>query len=878
MDLRLADAPPTTAEREAVDGVLGAPALGVGGRRARRRRPLRPRRSRRARAAASAAARCSTRSRAGSGGSARRRSDTCAAGSRSRRPRPTASRASTRSSRSSRAPPLVTHVCTDIACMCRGGTELVAELERTVGPAGEHPGNGTSIWLESPCLGMCERAPGRTRHSGRRARARARDRPGRARPTSPPRSRAPTAPEPPPAARAAGRRPVASAPAPDRAGRPGEPRQLPGRGRLRGPARGDRHGPGRRHPRGDRLAAPRPRRRRVPDRPQVGRGGAEPGPAALPRVQRRRVGARDVQGPDRDRERPVRPRRGDDDRRATRRAASSGTSTSAASIRWRGSASRPRSTRPRGRAASSATTSWDRASAFDIELRKGAGRLHLRRGDRALQLDRGLPRRAALEAAVPGRLRPLLQADRRQQRREPDQRARHRARGRRGVRRDRDRAVDRHTPLLPLRLRRAPRPLRGAVRRHAGRPARDGRRRRRRRGRCARCCSAGRPAGSSGPTSSTSSSRSRPPALPARRSARASSWPSTTPSTSSRCCFGSLPSSATSRCGQCVPCRVGTVRQQEALLRLASERPRGTVADELALLDEIARAMRDASICGLGQTAANAVDSAIRVLRVFEPEAVGMSAVPVTIRRTVELEIDGEAVRVAEGATILDACKARGARHPDALLRRDADAGERMPGVRRRGGGVARARAVVRAEGRGRDGRPHPQRAGRPQPQDGARVPRVERGPLDDRPRRALERRVRRRARALRPARAAGPRGRPRPRPGRPPPRRRRPDRGDRGPAGEGRQRELRPRLLEVHPLLQVRRGLRHRLAEHVRDRRRRPRVRRPDRNRVRRAAAGLRVRLLRELHRRLPDRGAHVQERVRHAPGGRRGTRPRRP
>jgi predicted molibdopterin-dependent oxidoreductase YjgC len=37
-----------------------------------------------------------------------------------------------------------------------------------------------------------------------------------------------------------------------------------------------------------------------------------------------------------------------------------------------------------------------------------------------------------------------------------------------------------------------------------------------------------------------------------------------------------------------------------------------------------------------------------------------MSAVPVTIRRTVELQIDGEAVRVAEGATILDACRARG--------------------------------------------------------------------------------------------------------------------------------------------------------------------------------------------------------------------------
>jgi NADH-quinone oxidoreductase subunit F len=73
-------------------------------------------------------------------------------------------------------------------------------------------------------------------------------------------------------------------------------------------------------------------------------------------------------------------------------------------------------------------------------------------------------------------------------------------------------------------------------------------------------------------------------------------------------------------CGQCVPCRVGTVRQQEALLRLANERPRGSVEDELALLSEIAQAMRDASICGLGQTAANAVDTAIRQLHVFQPQ------------------------------------------------------------------------------------------------------------------------------------------------------------------------------------------------------------------------------------------------------------------
>jgi NADH-quinone oxidoreductase subunit F len=71
-------------------------------------------------------------------------------------------------------------------------------------------------------------------------------------------------------------------------------------------------------------------------------------------------------------------------------------------------------------------------------------------------------------------------------------------------------------------------------------------------------------------------------------------------------------------CGQCVPCRVGTVRQEEALRRLAAGRPSGSAAAELALLDEIGRAMRDASICGLGQTAAAAVESALRRFRPFE--------------------------------------------------------------------------------------------------------------------------------------------------------------------------------------------------------------------------------------------------------------------
>ena len=64
-------------------------------------------------------------------------------------------------------------------------------------------------------------------------------------------------------------------------------------------------------------------------------------------------------------------------------------------------------------------------------------------------------------------------------------------------------------------------------------------------------------------------------------------------------------------CGQCVPCRVGTVRQEELLARLRARRPLGSEAEEMALLRDLGQVMRDASICGLGQTASSAVESAI---------------------------------------------------------------------------------------------------------------------------------------------------------------------------------------------------------------------------------------------------------------------------
>ena len=61
-------------------------------------------------------------------------------------------------------------------------------------------------------------------------------------------------------------------------------------------------------------------------------------------------------------------------------------------------------------------------------------------------------------------------------------------------------------------------------------------------------------------------------------------------------------------CGQCTPCRAGT----EKAVKLMRNGP----WDE-ALLTELSQAMRDASICGLGQAAPN---PALSVLKYFPQE------------------------------------------------------------------------------------------------------------------------------------------------------------------------------------------------------------------------------------------------------------------
>jgi NADH-quinone oxidoreductase subunit F len=63
-------------------------------------------------------------------------------------------------------------------------------------------------------------------------------------------------------------------------------------------------------------------------------------------------------------------------------------------------------------------------------------------------------------------------------------------------------------------------------------------------------------------------------------------------------------------CGKCYPCQLGTRRQYEILDRSAAGRPHAGDRDRLS---DVGNTMIDASLCGLGQTAATAVLSAMKL-------------------------------------------------------------------------------------------------------------------------------------------------------------------------------------------------------------------------------------------------------------------------
>jgi NADH-quinone oxidoreductase subunit F len=71
-------------------------------------------------------------------------------------------------------------------------------------------------------------------------------------------------------------------------------------------------------------------------------------------------------------------------------------------------------------------------------------------------------------------------------------------------------------------------------------------------------------------------------------------------------------------CGKCYPCQIGTQRQYEILRRLAAGQ---LLPGDLERLQDTGWTMTDASLCGLGQTAASAVLSAARLWpHLFQPQ------------------------------------------------------------------------------------------------------------------------------------------------------------------------------------------------------------------------------------------------------------------
>ena len=63
-------------------------------------------------------------------------------------------------------------------------------------------------------------------------------------------------------------------------------------------------------------------------------------------------------------------------------------------------------------------------------------------------------------------------------------------------------------------------------------------------------------------------------------------------------------------CGKCYPCQMGTQRQMEILDRVANG---NVLPGDFVRLEDVGWAMTDASLCGLGQTAASAVLSAMKL-------------------------------------------------------------------------------------------------------------------------------------------------------------------------------------------------------------------------------------------------------------------------
>ena len=213
-------------------------------------------------------------------------------------------------------------------------------------------------------------------------------------------------------------------------------------------------------------------------------------------------------------------------------------------------------------------------------------------------------------------------------------------------------------------------------------------------------------------------------------------------------------------CGQCVPCRIGTVRQQEVLVRLTAGRAMRVGSSRCSTKSVAACATRRSADSARPPTTRSSRPSAASHPSVQQDQAMA------------DVEVDGHAVDVPDGSTLLDACRHRGRRRADAVLRRHAGSEERVPHLRRGARRKPRAGTRLFAGSRRRHGRAHPDRSRRARAQVVLELL-ASTAELDWAPHVSgwIER-VRRRPRPVRRRLGHG------------------------APAGEGRQRPLRARLL----------------------------------------------------------------------------------
>ena len=126
-------------------------------------------------------------------------------------------------------------------------------------------------------------------------------------------------------------------------------------------------------------------------------------------------------------------------------------------------------------------------------------------------------------------------------------------------------------------------------------------------------------------------------------------------------------------CGQCVPCRVGTVRQEELLARLARGAPLGSAERELALLDDIGAVDAGRLDLRTGPDGGRAPSRRRETRPDRRSRTGGAATVEPEPRMSRRCSCDGargrswstsrstaRRSRVPEGATLLDACRQQG--------------------------------------------------------------------------------------------------------------------------------------------------------------------------------------------------------------------------